>query len=124
MSSGIKYENGEIKLDIEYVLSAMSEEDQRLFVKAFSLQRNIIEHVINSICGEDPDGWWSSYEDEDRMNMFKRVEQAQLKNWSSYNWEFIREALPKAHLEMGRDLAPNRYAAFLLFLLTLSLPPE
>lgn len=92
MGSGIKYEGGEIKIDIDYLLSAMNEDDQKAFVKAFAVQRNIIEHVIDSICGEDPDCWWSSYDNEDRMRMFKRVEKAQLKKWSTYNWEFITEA--------------------------------
>lgn len=93
--SNIKYENGQIFIDAEVLLEGMSKEDQAAFVKQFSVQRDVIENVIAFICGEDPEGWWSSYTDEDRMKMFKRVEQAHLKKWSRYNWRFIEEAVAR-----------------------------
>lgn len=92
MGSGISIESGHIKIDLDYFLEAMSSADQKDFIKRFSIDSNVIDHVVDYICGEDPDGWWSGCADERRMKILTKVENAQIKSWSEYSWEFIKEA--------------------------------
>lgn len=87
-----KIEDNENKINIDALLEGMSLEDQKKFIKRFAIQSSVIDHVIDYICGEDPDGWWTSMDDELRMKILGRVEDAQIKKWSKYYWDFISEA--------------------------------
>ena len=77
MSGGISYENGNLKLDIDYILSAMSEEDLYAFVKSVALDDFIIQKVVDYICDEDEDGCWTGNSNKVRENILKRVEKKQ-----------------------------------------------
>lgn len=92
MRNGIKYEKGEIKLDLAYLFEAMNEEDQKSFIHALSLEKNIVESVCDYLAGDDQNGCWSGYDDEWRLRALRRIEKEQLKGWSKYNWNFFREA--------------------------------
>lgn len=92
MSKEIKYENGEIKIDIYYIFSSMSEDDQKSFIHALSLEKNIIENVCDYLAGDDQNGCWSGYDDKWRLRALRRIENRQLEHWSRYNWDVFREA--------------------------------
>ncbi len=92
MSSGIKINDNGLWVDFDYLMESMSSEDQKMFIKKFAIESNVIDHVVNYICGEDPDGWWSGCADDRRMKILTKVENAQLNKWSGYNWKFIDEA--------------------------------
>jgi hypothetical protein len=87
----MKIEDGYLKLDLDKLFSAMPEETQKEFIKSFAVEETVIEHVIDYICGEDPDGWWTGYASDLRFNLLERVEKTQLKNWSKYNWSVFSE---------------------------------
>ena len=93
--SGIEIENNSIRLDIDYVLQAMTSEDKAAFIKSFACQSDVVDHVIKYICGEDPDGWWASNDDSLRMKILTQVEDSHIKNWSKYSWGMVREATSK-----------------------------
>jgi hypothetical protein len=90
--SGIKYEKGDIKLDLAYVFEAMSAEDKLDFIHAISLEKSVIENVCDHLAGDDKNGCWSGYDDEWRMRALRKIENNQLKNWSRYNWKVFEEA--------------------------------
>lgn len=88
----IKYQNGEIQLGLSDIFQAMNENDQKDFIHALSLEKNIIESVCDYLSGNDPNGCWSGYDDEWRIRALKRIQNTQLTDWSPYNWDVFSEA--------------------------------
>jgi hypothetical protein len=89
--TAIEYTDGNIKIDIYYLFSAMDEESQKSFIHTLALQKQIIELVVDYLCGQDAFGSWSGYDDDWRMQALTRIEGEQLKNWSRYNWKVFSE---------------------------------
>ena len=91
MRTGIDYDKVAIKIDIDYLLESMSEDDCKAFIKHFSIQECVINHVIDYICGDDPDGWWTGNDADLRMKLLQRVEKKQLDRPTRWGWSVWRE---------------------------------
>lgn len=91
MSSGINISQNKIEIDMGHLLEAMDKDDCKAFIKSFACQDFVIEKVIDYICGDDEDGWWTGYSDEYRTKILTRVENTQIKKWSKYNWKVFEE---------------------------------
>ena len=85
-------EKNYLKIDLNSLFEAMSEEDQKEFIHSLSLEKDIIENVCDYLAGDDKDGSWSGYDDEWRLRALRRIEGKQLKSWSRFSWDFFKEA--------------------------------
>lgn len=84
----MKIEDGEIRLDLIEIMESLSEDDCKMFIKHFSCQSFIIEKVIDYICGDDEDGWWTGDATNIRQKILCRIEKKQLEqSYLSYSWE-------------------------------------
>jgi hypothetical protein len=96
MKMQIKVEKGEVRIGIEEMMGSLTAEEQKAFIKTFSISDAIIEHVVDFICDEDKDGWWAGNSPNTRQRILSRIEQKQLELCPTYCWEpwdKIREAL-------------------------------
>ncbi len=91
MNSGIEFQGGNILIDIDYLLEQFSEEDCKAFIKSFSVQSIVIDHVVKYICGEDPDGWWTGQASDIRHKILTHIQEKQLTDWRPYNWRVFDE---------------------------------
>ncbi|MFA5217096.1 hypothetical protein [Sulfuricurvum sp.] len=86
----IKFEGANILININDLYSAMSEQDQKDFVKSVALNDDIINWVLDYICGDDNDGYWTSDDSNIRQRFLNRVEKTQLTK-SIISWDTIRK---------------------------------
>lgn len=88
-------EKGNLALNLEEICNALSEEEKKKFVKLMSISPEIIKWVMDWICGEDEDGWWTT-EHPLREDLLARAESSQIgKEVTKYNWTLIKEAANK-----------------------------
>jgi len=102
MNTAIEVENYALKIDLHEIFRAMSAEDQNSFIHALALQSNIIDKVVNYICGEDEFGSWTSAEPELRQKILERVEAKHVSDlgrigprYGWRQWSAIEDALKK-----------------------------
>lgn len=84
-------EKGIIEIDIDEIINSLDTDEQKKLVKSLAISPTIIGWVMDWICGEDEDGWWTT-EHPLREQLLKRVEEKQIKNIGRYNWTLISKA--------------------------------
>ena len=83
---------GNIEFDIYEIWESLSTEHKKQFIKSCAISPDIIKWVMDWICGEDEDGWFTT-EHPLREELLARVEEKQISNpVTKYNWSLIQEA--------------------------------
>lgn len=90
MSNGITYEKGKIQIDADYLAASMSNEDYHSFIKGVALDSFIIDKVVDYICDEDEDGFWTSGSNRTREEILMRIEKSQMSANVRFNWSFLK----------------------------------
>lgn len=84
--------DGKIEFDIGEIWESLSTENKKEFIKSCAISPDIIKWVMDWICGEDEDGWWTT-EHPLREQLLKRVQEKQLTQpVTKYNWSIIQAA--------------------------------
>ncbi len=85
--------DGKIEFDIEEIWESLATDQKKQFIKSCAISPDIIKWVMDWICGEDEDGWWTT-EHPLRELLLARVEEKQLTNpVTKYNWTLIQKAV-------------------------------
>jgi hypothetical protein len=83
-----KFEKGYLKIDFEQIVEHMEKEEKIQVLKSIAVSNDCVQWVLDYICGDDPDGWWSGSDVQLRQKFLEKVEQTQLgKTWLSASWE-------------------------------------
>ena len=106
----LSYEDGCLKIDLQFLIERMSTEDKKTVLKSLAVQEDVTQWVLDYICDKDSDGWWSGGSDEVRVNFLQEVEQTELgRTWLSCYWSpwsECRDALKmvESHREVSKRL--------------------
>jgi len=89
--------NSEGKLEIhpQDIVDNLSKEHKMEFIKHYLVSSDVIQTVLDYICDDDPDGWWTGDSDEIRAAFLKKVEDTHLAKFSQHNWKSLGEACKK-----------------------------
>jgi len=88
-------EEGNVVIALEDIIQNMSKEEKKRLCKIISIDYDVKKSVIDYICDEDEDGWWSSDNGEYREEILIRVERCHLENPNGQNWKLIGEAIER-----------------------------
>ncbi len=84
--------DGNIEFSIEEIWESLGTDQKKQFIKSCAISPDIIKWVMDWICGEDEDGWWTT-EHPLREQLLARVEEKQLSTTvTKYNWTIIQKA--------------------------------
>ena len=86
--------DGKIEIEIDEIISSMSPEDIRIFVKSQVCSREVLNWVTNFLLGDDEDGWWGG-EAELREKILFQIEQKHTEYVTQHNWSLIKAAADK-----------------------------
>jgi hypothetical protein len=80
---------------METLVQAMTKEQKLEVLSWIASEEEVIDHVVDVICGEDPLGW-STGDPNRRESILARIENTQLKEGVRYSWkpwDLIRQLL-------------------------------
>lgn len=90
MKKEVEIHEHRLCVDLDLVFRSMPQEQQDQFIHNLALQRNIIDKVVDYICGEDSFGSWTSEEPDLRQKLLDRVESKHVEDLASvgprYGW--------------------------------------
>lgn len=67
-------DKGNIEIDPEEIFGYLDIEEKKELIKHLVLHEDVIQWVLNYICGEDEDGWWIGIDKNIRYNFLCKVE--------------------------------------------------
>lgn len=86
---------------METLVRAMTKEQKIEVLSWIASDGEVVDHVVDVICGEDPLGW-SIGDPNRRVSILSRIEETQLKEGVRYNWkpwDLIRQLLKDIRTE-------------------------
>jgi len=88
--SDIKIEDFVLKINLNTLIEKLDEEESRQLIKTLAIQPKIIKSVVDYICGDDADGFWSSEEPQLRQGILERIERTHINTLATsgprYGW--------------------------------------
>ena len=81
----VTIEGNKIQIEIEHLIQSLSFEKKREILSWLATDSEVVESVINAICGEDELGW-AMGSPNDRQRILERVEGKQVAECLRYNW--------------------------------------
>jgi len=84
--------DGKLEIHPQDIVDNLSKEDKMEFIKHYLVSTDVIQFVLDYICDDDEDGWWTGDSDEIRAAFLRRVEDAHLAGFGRYNWKSLGDA--------------------------------
>lgn len=95
MTPEVVIKDSRLSIHMETLVRAMTKEQKLEVLSWIASDGEVIDHVVDVICGEDPLGW-STGDPNRRESILARIESTQLKEGVRYNWkpwDLIRQLL-------------------------------
>jgi hypothetical protein len=95
MKPEVTIEDSRLSIHMETLVRAMTKEQKLEVLSWIASEEEVIDHVVDVICGEDPLGW-STGDPNRRESILARIENTQLKEGVRYSWkpwDLIRQLL-------------------------------
>ena len=95
MTPEVTIEDSRLSIHMETLVQAMTKEQKLEVLSWIASEEEVIDHVVDVICGEDPLGW-STGDPNRRESILARIENTQLKEGVRYSWkpwDLIRQLL-------------------------------
>jgi|688.fasta_scaffold392452_2 hypothetical protein len=86
MKPEVTIEDSRLSIHMETLVRAMTKEQKLEVLSWIASEDDVLNHVVDVICGEDPLGW-STGDPNRRAEILSRIEGAQLKEGVRYNWK-------------------------------------
>lgn len=94
MSQHIEVKGTQLCVELRPLISAMSLEQKREMLAWLAADDEVVNYVVDAICGEDEQGW-AIGSPNCRQAILARVEDVQLREGFQYNWRVWDEARQK-----------------------------
>lgn len=101
---------GKLEIDLSDIVDSLPEKDRRDFIKSAACSRQVIDWVIDYICGDDEDGWWTGDDGDLREKILTRVENTHLKDVTVFDWSLIKDAQKRL-----KEIESQRHIYWLLY---------
>jgi hypothetical protein len=86
MKPEVTIEDSRLSIHMETLVQAMTKEQKLEVLSWIASDGEVIDHVVDVICGEDP-LVWSTGDPNRRESILARIESTQLKEGVRYNWK-------------------------------------
>jgi hypothetical protein len=86
-------EKGNVEFDPVEVFKSLPEESQKKLAKSLACDDFYIRKVVDLLCGEDEDGWFTGIDADYRQEILERIEKSHTKNPFNYSWSVWKEIL-------------------------------